>query len=360
MQINPVKSVSNINFKGHEARKLDALVVQGRSKDSDVIFQQLNNIAMQHKLKVVKAPKNAPLWIQDYVMVGPDKKAWGYLSSFDELSKQCGFQQIDKSSILNYWGETSEGGNIFYVTDKDGKNVLIYSKDEKKNSLIGLEDKFNVDRIIELPKADYHTDLFLTPIGDNKILVANDNLMIVEMYKMIEKISNYISKNPNDKDIDKLNEISINLNKLILNFKESKERYTHNGADEEVAQILEKEGFEVIKVPSRLYRCDEGLPSSLIRRKLNYSNAVTFKNEKNQVVYIVGKSAIDDEIGITDNISKKLDIGFERAFRMSISSHIKPENTYFINGSDENPLSSMLFKLCGGLHCMCVEVPSKE
>ena len=110
---------------------------------------------------------------------------------------------------------------------------------------------------------------------------------------------------------------------------------------------------------TRLYKCDEGLPSSLIRRKLNYSNAVTFKNDKNEVVYIVGKSGIDDEIGITEQISEKLGIGFERAFRESISSHIKPENTYFIDGSDENPISSMLYRLSGGLHCMCVEVPKK-
>ena len=360
MQINPVKSVNNINFKGHEARKLDALIVQGRSKDSDVLFEQLNNIAMQHKLKVVKAPKNAPLWIQDYVMIGPDKKAWGYLSKMDEFAQLCDIEKLDSSNILNYWLETSEGGNIFYATDKDGKNVLIYSKDEKKKSLLGLEEKFNVDRIIELPKVDYHTDLFLTPIGDNKILVANDNLMIAEMHKMIEKISSYISKNPNDNDIDKLNEISEKLNKLILNFKENKERFAYNGADEEVVEILKEEGFEVIKVPSRLYKCDERLPNSLIRRKLNYSNAVTFKNDKDEVVYIVGKSGIDDEIGITEQISEKLGIGFERAFRESVSKHIKSENMYFINGSDENPISSMLFRLCGGLHCMCVEVPSKE
>ena len=69
---------------------------------------------------------------------------------------------------------------------------------------------------------------------------------------------------------------------------------------------------------------------------------------------------MDDEVGITDEISQKVVIGFEKAFRDSISQHIKPENIYFINGSEENPLSEVLYKYAGGLHCMCVEVPKCE
>lgn len=358
MKVNPVLINKNINFKGHEARKLDALVVQNRKHNANIIFEQLNNIAMQHKLRVIQAPKDAPTWIQDYIVITPEKKALGYLAHSDELTKQCGFEKIDSNNPLNFKSDTSEGGNIFYVKNKDNQNILIYSKDEKTDCLLGLEKEYNVAKIIELPKADYHTDLFITPIGDNKILVANDNLMLEEITKMSQKISDFITANPTDKDIDRLKQIQEKIINLGIEFSSSKEVFKNKNADEQVCEILEKEGFEIIKVPSRLYECNKDTPILLSRRKLNYSNAITFKNDKNEVVYITGKSHIDDEIGITKEISKKVGIGFENAFKDSISEHIKLENIYFINGSDDIPLSDVLYKFGGGLHCMCFEVPS--
>lgn len=360
MKINPVFINKNVNFTGHEAKKLDALVVQNKRHNPDVIFEQLNNIAMQHKLRIVRDQKDSQTWLQDLLVVTPDKKAFGYLSDSEYLASACEFEPLNEDHILNYKYNASEGGNIFYVTNKDGEQVLIYSKDSLTDSLMGLEKEFNVSKIIELPKVDYHTDLFITPIGDNKILVANDTMMIAEIIKMSEKISSFIDQFSNDVDVPKLKKIQQNILQLGIIFNENRKRFTNSRADEQVSEILKKEGFEVIEVPSRLYECNANTPDVLRNRKLNYSNAVTFKNDKDEVVYIAGKSHVDEEVGITEEISKKVGIGFEKAFRNSISEYIKPENIYFINGSDEMPLSDVLYKYDGGLHCMCVEVPHKD
>ena len=360
MQISSLYRCNNIQFKGHEAKRLDALIVQNRRHCPDVIFEQLNNIAMQHKLRIVRDQKGSQTWLQDLLVVTPDKKAFGYLSDSEYLASACEFEPLNEDNILNHKYNASEGGNIFYVTNKDGEQVLIYSKDSLTDSLMGLEKEFNVSKIIELPKVDYHTDLFITPIGDNKILVANDTMMIAEIIKMSEKISAFIDQFPNDVDVPKLKEIQKNILQLGVEFNQNRKNFSNKGAEEIVAQKLRNEGFEIIEVPSRLYECNPNTSEILRNRKLNYSNAVTFKNDNNEVVYIAGKSHIDDEMGITEEISKKVGIGFEKAFRDSISAHIKPENIYFINGSDKEPLSDVLYKYDGGLHCMCVEVPAKE
>ena len=102
MKINPVFINKNVNFTGHEAKKLDALVVQNRRHHPEVIFEQLNNIAMQHKLKVVRAEKEFPTWIQDVLVVTPEKKTFGYLSQSQYLVENCGLKRVEEDNILNY------------------------------------------------------------------------------------------------------------------------------------------------------------------------------------------------------------------------------------------------------------------
>ena len=91
--------------------------------------------------------------------------------------------------------------------------------------------------------------------------------------------------------------------------------------------------------------------------QLNYSNAVTFKNDKNETILIAAKSGLEKQLGLTDTIAKKIGIDFENLFRESISAHIKPENVHFIEGDKRRPISNILEECKGGLHCMCVEVP---
>ena len=362
MEINKFNVYSKTTFKGHEAKPLEAIVVQSRSYGQEEIFKQLDAIASQYKVKVIKAPAKTDTWIQDDMIVTHDKRVTGYKQNLEELFKEYNLTYFDAPKKGRF-SIGAEGGNMFFVTDKNGKNVIITSRMLTEKSIIGFEKKYNVDRIIELPKADYHADLVITPIGDNKILVANDNLMLKNIEKMAKRISTFIDSNPEDKDIKNLKLIRKNLKELEQKFKESKNTYAYNYADETIAHELAREGFEIIKVPSRIYECERKNnipPWSLTRRKLNYSNAITFKTENNETVFITGKSNLDEELGITEEISKKVGIGFERAFRNAIKPHINPEHTYFINGSENYPISEILYNNAGGLHCMCAEIPKEK
>lgn len=363
MKINKLNLYSKVNFNGHEAKPLETIVVQNSRYGQEEIFKQLDAIASQYKVKVIKAQPYTTPWVQDVFIPTKNKKVTGYLLGFENISRQYDMQEFYPIQKGAKYHVLMDGGNVFFATDKDGKDVIITSFDETEESLIGLEEQLDVDRIIELPKADYHTDLFLTPIGDNKILVANDNLMLKNIEKMAKRISTYIDSNPDDKDTPALKQIRKNLRDLYSKFEIEKHSYINNDADEEAARILQKEGFKVIKVPSRIYECDRSerfYCQKLANRKLNYSNAITFKTKDNETVFITGKSALDEELGITEEISKKVGIGFERAFRNAIKPHIKPENTYFIKGSDFYPISDILYNNEGGLHCMCAEIPKAE
>lgn len=362
MEINKLNVYSKTNFKGHEAKPLEAIVVQNRRYGQDAIFKQLDAIASQYKVKVIKAPQKTSPWIQDDMIVTHDKRVTGYKSELEGLFAEYNLTYFNPPKKGRF-PVGVEGGNLFFVTDKNGKNVIITARRLDEKSLVGLEKEFNVDRIIELQKADYHADLFITPIGDNKILVANDNLMLKNMEKMAKRISTFIDSNPDDKDVKNLREIRKKLKELTQEFRENKNTYAYNYADEIIASDLAKEGFEVIKVPSRIYECERQNdipPLSLTKRKLNYSNAITFKTENNDTVFITGKSNLDEELGITEEISQKVGIGFERAFRNAIKPHIKPEHTYFITGSENYPISEILYNNAGGLHCMCSEIPKEK
>ena len=363
MEINKLNVYSKTNFKGHQAKPLEAIVVQSSRYGHEEIFKQLDVIAAQYKVRVIKAPPNTTPWVQDVLIPTNNKKVTGYVRGFEDILGKYGFKEINPIQGGEKYPVSIDGGNVFFATDKEGKDVIITSFDETEDSLVGLEEQFGVDRIIELPKADYHADLFITPIGDNKILVANDNLMLKNIENMTKRISTYLDSNPDDKDILALKQIRKDLKELKEKFEYEKNQFINNGADEEVAKILQKEGFEVIKVPSRIYECDasyEHYRDKLAHRKLNYSNAITFKTENNETVFITGKSNLDEELGITEEISQKVGIGFERAFRNAIKPHIKPEHTYFIQGSDYYSISEILYNNDGGLHCMCAEIPKEK
>ena len=132
-----------------------------------------------------------------------------------------------------------------------------------------------------------------------------------------------------------------------------------DGGYDAAADILSKEGFEVIRVPSVVYESfeDANNKKTRIKHKLNYSNAITYKNDDNEVIYITGKSELGKQLGINEIFNKKIGMNFEKMFTEAIYPYVKPENIYFVNGDKYRPVSEMLYDYLGGLHCMCAEVP---
>ncbi|MBQ9149991.1 hypothetical protein IJX73_03575 [bacterium] len=364
MQISKINNNIQTNFKGLEAQKLQAIYVQGNELlGGEETFKQLEAIAKQHKIGVLKTNYGAP-WIQDNITFTPDGRVLTKnMEMGRNLANRHGFRydrimSEDKRKVHHV-----AGGNLFFATNNKGKKVAITAQDYfGENELKGYQNFYNVDKIIELPRADFHADLFITPIGDNKILVADDKMTLNSMLRMIEKIEDYINSNPNSQDCEKLILIAKRIYNKMMQFHESKIKYTANGALDETANILKDEGFEVIRVPSVVYQSYAPYEDKNLRLMydMNFSNALTYKNDENEVVYITGKSNLDDIFGISKDIQEKVGIGFEKMFIDTLKPYIKPQNIHFILGDSNNPIYEILRNHKGGLHCMCAEVPLLE
>jgi hypothetical protein len=84
MEINKLNVYSKTNFKGHEAKPLEAIVVQNSRYGHEEIFKQLDAIASQYKVKVFKAPPRTSPWTQDVLIPTHNKKVTGYIRGFEE------------------------------------------------------------------------------------------------------------------------------------------------------------------------------------------------------------------------------------------------------------------------------------
>lgn len=355
---------SSPSFKGHEAKKLDAILVHKNDEfGSDAILKQLDSIASQHKVQVQKVKYFPDAWVQDDIYFAPNKKVFS--SNYNYAFAYAQMYDLEAESLTNkdnpYRFFHVDGGNIFFVTDKNGRQVVLTAKDvDGTSKLQGLEDVFGAEEIILLPRADYHADLFVTPIGDNKVLVANDKLMLDGLNKILLASYNYILKNPNDKSNDEIYDFAEKLSQLKDDFEKDIKEYNFKGCEEKTAKLLREKGFEVIPVPSRIYNFKKWKNNGnrdFITHLLNYSNSITFKNGKNETVLIAAKSGLEKELGLTPEISEKIGIDFEKLFIDSVKSHIKANNIHFILGDKDMPISKILEEKKGGLHCMCVEVP---
>lgn len=352
---NPVIKNKNISFKGHEAQPLKGLVVQQtKTFNGDSLINELNAIAQQYKLNIIPSPIDE-VWTQDLFTITPKGRVIAECKDYrDTVIRELNLPKEYKSI------PHEQGGNIFYVTDRNGQTVILTGIEEfnNTNKIKRNSENYQADRVIEIPKADFHIDLFLTPIGDNKILLADDNLMLQEISTMIERVKIEQQKEGNTQaEQEDLNIALFNLTKLQKKFK-SEIGKNHFAKTSKVKKILEKEGFEVISVPSRIYEsyCFE------LSHKLNYSNAVTFKTDEGETVILTGKSNLNEKMGLTENIKARIGMDFESIFTEAVKDHIKPENIHFIEGGDEydNNLATILWNYGGGLHCMCAEIPQFE
>lgn len=352
MNINifPTYQNTQINFKGHEAQHLKGLVVQQtKSFNGEYLIQELNAIAQQYKLNILPSPISE-VWTQDLFTVTPKGRVIAESEEYKKIAESfLNLNQEDNEKIPH-----EQGGNLFYVKNKEGKTVIITGVEHLQKNNVN-KNQYHADKVIKIPKADFHIDLFLTPIGDNKILLADDHLMLEQLSKMMNKLEIEQKKEGNDEiEQQALNIALFDVTKLYKKFKSEISKNEFESTNK-IKSILEKEGFEVISVPSRIY---DSLGGEL-GHKLNYSNAVTFKTENDETVLITGKSNLNERMGLTESIQKRIGMNFESIFIDAVKDHIKPENIHFVIGGEDyyGNLDSILWNYGGGLHCMCTEIP---
>ena len=251
-----------------------------------------------------------------------------------------------------------KGGNYFITKNKQGEDELLIGQNElKKFSIEELQQIFKIKNIHPIPQADFHIDLFLRPLKDKKVLIADDNTMLETLAKGFESIKNAAFKVTEDER----EKFRIPFAKTATYFNQFKKILSINPYTniKDVETSLLKAGYEPIKVPSRLFEIfgdqDGNKNSYLLKQLQNYMNANVLINDKNEVVYITNKSHLDESLGLTDEIKEKTGFSLEQAFLDKIKPYV--DKVYFVSG-ENNAIEKQLFaEQYGGIHCMCMEIP---
>lgn len=279
------------------------------------------------------------------------------------LEKKVLMALINKSqSILDEIGKTEReihipGGNLFLAKDMFNNNIAIVGENDTKHYHPDeIIDMYDVDNIVILPQMDFHIDLFIRPLNNGKVLLADDNLTLNYLIDGLKKLKNHIISLP----INERKKYSKIFAKLYAEAEKFKKNMDANklAKANEVAEILENNNFEVIRVPARIYEyCEVVNSDDFLKHKCNYLNANVLINDKGELVYITNKSTFDSQLGLTPEISKELNFSFEKNFVDIISNYMDVKHFYFVSGEDNFIANEMLPEFSGGIHCACAEIP---
>ena len=268
--------------------------------------------------------------------------------------------KINKSIYNDLCKKTHiKGGNYFITKDKDGNDELLIGSNElKKFKTDELKEMFQTDKIHVIPQADYHIDLFLRPLTNKKVLLADDEMMVQFLKNSFEKIQKTVNNLPEaekNKFADALYEMSI----IKDRFKNILKMNPYSNT-KEVEKALIDAGYEPIKVPGRIFDLEKDYNpagSKVYLRPLhNYLNANVHINDKNELIYITNRSTMDAELGLDEEIQKLTGVSLRKAFCDAIKPHVN--KIYFVGGRNNSVQNTLLREYLGGIHCVAAEIPS--
>lgn len=262
--------------------------------------------------------------------------------------------QIDKLTKLSNQCHI-KGGNYFITKGQDGKDELLLGQDElKKFDLQELKEMFQTDKIHVIPQADYHLDLFIRPLKDKKVLIADDEMMSQILDDGFDKITKMILSKPQN-EREQYKDVYIKVGTYAQAFKKIISKNPLPKLNE-VEETLIKSGYEPISVPGRLFEIlFDGKDSYILKQLHNYMNASVQINNNNELVYITNKSNLDDALNLTEEIKKETGFSLEKAFKDTIKPYV--DKIYFVSGKDNAIGKELLPEYYGGIHCMTMEVP---
>ena len=403
-----LRVISTNNFKGYDARHLHGFIMGqnphgiasemmsiGKKENFKLLLLSRDKTHFTDKIDFQKSSDiNSELWAQDIWTIAKGKlfsldfnkqadfirESFGlkkdltqivmrnqadYKNAMAELYKISPLYKEDPECFSKLYADLYNkrhdthipGGNMYLVKIAEDKEGLLVGRDElKKFTKDEIQTMYGASRLTSLPQMDYHVDLFIRPLDNKRILLADDNLTIKCMQNMLDKLIEY-KKNLTFFKKFKYKMVERNLRFKINEFNHEIKK-NNLPQTEEVEKILEKSGYKVIRVPGRIYNCEFDCDRNItLHHDCNYINAHTFKNKNNKLVYITNKSDFDREIGLTEKAVKEIGISFEKEFINSISSYIKPEHIYFIEGENGFVQNEMLPKYLGGIHCAAAEIP---
>ena len=270
--------------------------------------------------------------------------------------------QINSKILKNLLNQTHvKGGNYFITKNKNGEDELLIGEHElRKFNIPLLQEMFKTKNIHIIPQADFHIDLFLRPLKDKKVLIADDNMMLETLSQGIENIKKAIFKTP-PSEIEKFKIPFVKTSLYLEQFKQIIAKNPYQKM-QDVEQVLLKAGYEPIKTPSRIFEIFADVNDKKVdingfylKQLHNYMNANVLVNDKNEIIYITNKSNLDDVLGLTEEIQKETNFSLEKAFLDKVKPHV--DKVYFVSGEDNTIAKTLLPEQNGGIHCMCMEIP---
>ncbi len=417
-----MNNISQISFKGYDARELQGLYITDSkcvqslkriSRETGIDIYTPNIASKSVKKDYTKLQSlNRFLWAQDYLTFIKNKVD---LLLFDrereDLSRvlKAAANGINKDFKFNPGLEIKphlRGGN-FFIINKNGKQDMLLSENKKdiypKEMLKGAYD---VENIHYIPRLDYHMDLYLRPLKDGNVLVADDSKTIAMFNSGIEKLTKYLEENELSKDEkEEINQIIENIKGEIQKF-EITNKFNEYKPEENLPKIisaLKDAGCNPIPIPANHYYLDIYKNSEKAQERIKnfnetmeklredfkhvseenkiivekYIAAQTFKimqddkigneivikyennfinaivTEKDgKLIYITNAPLLDKKLGITPEIEAKTGFSTKQCFIDSVKDYIDKENIYFI----DDKTTEHLFKYMGGIHCTAAEI----
>ena len=114
--------------------------------------------------------------------------------SFDALGETLGFKK-EEVPARNFVA----GGNLYILRDGEDEKILVGKSANIKNVL----KMFPNREIIRLPQADFHIDLFVRPLKENVVLVADDDMMLDMLKRAAGKLEELVEQSEGDENLDK-------------------------------------------------------------------------------------------------------------------------------------------------------------
>lgn len=268
--------------------------------------------------------------------------------------------KINAQLLKNVYNHTHvKGGNYFLTKNAKGEEELLIGQNElKKFGIDELKQMFLTDKIHVIPQADYHLDLFIRPLNNKKVLIADDEMMLQSLQKGFKKLQEAVI-NSTPAEREKFREPFINTGMYAMQFKEILSANPY-ASMKDVEKVLNNAGYETVKVPGRFFNIlsnmEENNTEYIFEHSLNYLNANTLINDKNEIIYITNKSLLDNALGFTDEIKAKTGFSLQNEFLEAVKPHV--ERVYFLSGENNVLPEKLLKEQFGGIHCMSMEVPA--
>ena len=363
---------NNISFQGYDARPLKGIFTRdggfGKSfyglaaQTAEILNKEGVDVFIQTPKKILKNDfsdikpnfSNFWPWVQDRLAFFPNKIVESkYLTREDTNLKDI--KEMFRLPIKEI-GNHIEGGNYFFIKDGDNDVVLLGNEELCLKNSKSIKEFFEKYKVITLSQPDFHLDLSIRPLNNKRILVNDPKMLMNELNNGIKRAKGVYAK---EKD-PQLKTVIRKLSYLKDEILESNQEYDTLNKYKTLQQELKYNKFNVIKVPGLIIKPGNGIVAGQplfladIKYKMNFMNAIVHERADKSLVYVAGKSVLDEQLGLTPEIAEKIDFSFERIFKKSLNGIIAEDDIHFVG---DKTISNILKNNYGSVHCLFAEIP---